>query len=714
MNGFVFRSSYWVVFFTFIIQFVYGQNFNFLQKIDPFPVLDQTNTPLPFPFLGGYNTPRPQFIDIDEDGDLDLFMQENKSELMFFENVGSNTNQQFKWKTNSYQNIDIDDWFRFVDIDGDLDFDLLVARPISLMKYFRNDGSSTSPNFILTADTLKDINNSVIPAEIGSIPVLCDIDADDDPDLFIGRQNGRVTYFKNMGLDTNNLPRFEFVSDTFQNILIIGGTRSNTLHGANALEFVDINNNLTFDLFWGDFFSPSLYFLENIGTPQSPNLELIYDEYPPLNPLLNGGWNIPRFADIDADNDVDLFVGEVGGAFSTTTNQIENFYFYENTGSPQNPAFNQRSTQFIKSLDIGKKSIPAMVDIDDDGDLDLFMAAEVDPGDSNFSSLHFYENVGIADSAIYKLIEPDYLNLNFGFSYSPTFTDIDADGDQDLFIGKFFGQIYFLKNTGTASSPDFPTVIQNFSDIDVGNNATLAFVDIDADHDNDLFIGESDGTINFYQNEGDSSVADFTLIDENYFGIDVGENSFPFLVDIDGDLDFDLIIGSQSDGIKLYRNEGNQQNPNFIEDTDFYLSAPLNCTPILMDIDNDTDLDIFSGALGGGLVFYENLQVVSAVNPKGKNILPTKTRLMQNYPNPFNPTTTISFILSKPSEVRLSIYNTLGQTVKILIDQQLPMGDYNFSWDGTDEISNSVSSGIYIYQLTTEDMVELRKMILLR
>jgi len=683
--------------------------------------MDQSGVLYPYPFLGGLNAPRAQFIDIDNDSDPDLFLQENNSDLIFFENTGSGANYQFQWVTDTYGNLDIGEWYRFVDMDGDADFDLLAARPLSLMKYFRNDGSVSSPDFVLATDTLKDISGVPVPAEINSIPVLSDIDGDVDPDLFIGRQSGRVTFFRHQGMDANNLPRFEFVTDTFQGISIIGGglegkqsNAANPLHGANSLEYVDIDDDQDFDLFWGDFFSRSIYYLENTGTSANPNLERTNDEYPPTNPLINGGWNIPRYADIDADGDFDMFVGERGGAFSIEISQIKNFYFFENTGTAQIPSFTQITDQFIESLDIGKASIPCLVDIDDDGDLDLFIAGEIDPTDPNFSSLHFFENQGTASAPIFKLINPDYLNLNFGYNYSPTFVDIDADGDKDLFIGKYFGQIYFLENTGTAASPNFPSIVQNYASIDIGSNATPAFVDIDADNDYDLFVGEFNGNINFFENTGDSSNANFIAVTDSFSHINVAGSSFPFFIDMESDGDFDLIIGSQNNGFALYRNNGSPQIPNFIEEPNFDLYSPLTSTPIMADIDNDSDLDLISGGLGGGLIFYENMDSVTSVPGNSRTHIPEQFQLYQNYPNPFNPETNIGFRILDFEFVELSVYDILGKEVITLANNKLKAGRHEVQWDGTDAQGNPLSSGVYIYQLKAGSITLSRKMLLIR
>ncbi len=81
---------------------------------------------------------------------------------------------------------------------------------------------------------------------------------------------------------------------------------------------------------------------------------------------------------------------------------------------------------------------------------------------------------------------------------------------------------------------------------------------------------------------------------------------------------------------------------------------------------------------------------------------PEKFHLAQNYPNPFNPNTHISFHIASPGNVRLNIYNVLGQHVKTLADDFRETGIHHVSWDGTNDLNKSVSSGIYIYQLSVE------------
>jgi hypothetical protein len=88
--------------------------------------------------------------------------------------------------------------------------------------------------------------------------------------------------------------------------------------------------------------------------------------------------------------------------------------------------------------------------------------------------------------------------------------------------------------------------------------------------------------------------------------------------------------------------------------------------------------------------------------------------LDQNYPNPFNPTTKIEFVLSKSGQVRIEIFNILGQKVKTLVDQYLKAGHQMIEWDGKDESGEEVASGIYFYRLQAKEFTQTKKMVLMR
>ncbi|MCC6254615.1 MAG: T9SS type A sorting domain-containing protein [Ignavibacteriaceae bacterium] len=88
---------------------------------------------------------------------------------------------------------------------------------------------------------------------------------------------------------------------------------------------------------------------------------------------------------------------------------------------------------------------------------------------------------------------------------------------------------------------------------------------------------------------------------------------------------------------------------------------------------------------------------------------PVEFNLNQNYPNPFNPSTTVTFTIPKASNVKLNIYNQIGQQVGELVNKNLEAGSYNYSWNAANQ-----SSGIYFYELQTNEFKSVRKMTLMK
>jgi hypothetical protein len=88
---------------------------------------------------------------------------------------------------------------------------------------------------------------------------------------------------------------------------------------------------------------------------------------------------------------------------------------------------------------------------------------------------------------------------------------------------------------------------------------------------------------------------------------------------------------------------------------------------------------------------------------------PTEYFLSQNYPNPFNPTTTIQYSIPKSGNVKLTVYNSLGQMIKILVDDYKEVGTYTINFNASD-----LTSGIYYYRLNSDGKSIVRKMIILK
>ncbi|RMG67005.1 MAG: T9SS C-terminal target domain-containing protein [Calditrichaeota bacterium] len=725
------HPSFWTGFLLGCLVCFYlpgkSQSLSFQRVIKPFPVKNQYGVDYPFPMLGGYNSPRPQWVDLDLDGDLDLFVQVEFDKLIYFENVGSATSPQLEWRTDWFQQLSIGSWYVFRDMDGDGDPDLFAEQVFGLIRYYRNDGPPGNPQFVPAADTLKADDGSLIFAESASIPTLADIDCDGDLDLFTGNSlDGTINFYTNTGSGPGSVPRFHFITSQFQGISIISGgkgrPRASQPHGSNALEFADIDADGDLDLFWGDFFTESLYFLENSGTCTNPNIHIVSNQYPPGSPILTGGFNVPRFADIDADGDLDLFVGVQGGAVSNTQNLVDNFFFLENIGTPQSPDFFFQTGTFVSSIDIGDKSIPALADINGDGDLDLIVANEVNPPNGQTSHLILFSNQGSATQPSFRLTNTHFTGLEVGFNYAPAFGDLDGDGDLDLLVGEWSGNLNYLRNDGTAQAPQYVLVEENFAGIDVGLNSTPALVDIDADGDLDLFIGEFSGNINFYRNEGTAQSPAFVLDTTHYLGLDVGQHSFPAFADIDHDGDPDLFVGNANGEVVFYRNQGSPQQPQFQLDPSFQLHLRTFTTPAFGDLDGDGDLDLICGNVGGGLYYFQNQELTTGIQePPAGGPTPEGITLLRNYPNPFNPETTIAFEISLPPEkagttYQLLIYSVTGQRIRQW--RLRASGGVNrerILWDGRDQQGRLLPSGVYFVQLKIPGLAaRTEKMLLVK
>ncbi len=94
--------------------------------------------------------------------------------------------------------------------------------------------------------------------------------------------------------------------------------------------------------------------------------------------------------------------------------------------------------------------------------------------------------------------------------------------------------------------------------------------------------------------------------------------------------------------------------------------------------------------------------------------LPKTFELYQNFPNPFNSSTTIRFDVPRATQVRLEIYNILGQRVRQLLNNRLQAGSYRLIWDGRDELGRTVSSGIYICVFRSKSFVKQKRMTLIK
>ena len=133
----------------------------------------------------------------------------------------------------------------------------------------------------------------------------------------------------------------------------------------------------------------------------------------------------------------------------------------------------------------------------------------------------------------------------------------------------------------------------------------------------------------------------------------------------------------------------------------------LSGVPIVSSV-SGTETVINSGFLAGLLVLSGTVAVDDMIG------IPSNFALNQNYPNPFNPTTTLRFDLPRNTEINISIHDLLGKKVARLASQPMGPGYYSISWNGKNEIGQSVPSGIYIARLVTPGYSKSIKMLLLK
>jgi len=571
---------------------------SFVKQVNPFPVFDEDGKKLEFPFLGGFNAPRPQFTDINGDGYPDLFVQENTDDLKYFENSGWDSDERLTWKTDKFQDLDIGEWFRFVDLDDDGDMDLLTEQPYSYIRYYRNEGSPQNPKFELAADTLRDVTGEAIFSDRQNIPNVTDIDNNGLLDLFIGRLDGTVTRYESAGFDNEMVPQFELITERFEDIEIV--KQFGTLHGANTMAFMDIDSDGDQDIFWGDFFEPSILLLENRGNPTDPDFQGEPRPFPPNNPVQTSGYNAPTLVPWGDDGNIALFLGVLGGAYNANRTLAENFYFYRQNSVGN---FTIQTRQFLSTLDVGNESIVATGVLNGNGKQDLLLANKIDPGERNSSLVYIYENRGTESNPEFH--QSGTLDLPDAYHYAPALADLDGDGLDDLLLGRWRGGVAFYRNSGDG----FEEISETLLELPRGSNAAPALADLDNDGDFDLLLGSSGGRVHYYRNEGSPSEPDFQLVDDAFQGVEVQHRSVPAFYDIDGDGDLDLFLGSKVDGIVFFENTGTASEPEFQQaDLPVALHVGQFSAPHITDLDNDGKPEFLIGNREGGILFFSARQ----------------------------------------------------------------------------------------------------------
>ena len=533
----------------------------------------------------GYSA-APTFVDIDGDGDLDAFVgesDETDGSLLFYRNTGSVSAPAFAApSTNPFGLTNLGTYVAstFVDIDADGDLDAFVGNHDGNTLFYRNTGSVSSPTFVFQSTNPFGLTDVGFYAKT----TLVDIDSDGDLDAFVGNSVGNIQFFLNqpgVTLSPSLIQVTEGGTTATYTVKLASAPSANVTLTLNAGSQLSIDQTtLTFTpANWNVDQTITVTAVDDtIGegphggtitttvsstdanynglTVASVVAQITDNDLPVTDPTLQapstnpfGLTNVvlyaaPTFVDIDADGDLDAFVGNNAG----------DTLFYQNTGSVSAPAFATPSNTPFGLTNVGISAAPAFVDIDGDGDLDAFVSNEA--GDTLF-----YRNTGSATVPAFAAPSTNPFGLSDVGGYGiPTLVDIDGDGDLDAFVGNNAGDTLFYQNTGSVSAPAFAAPSTNpFGLSDVGTYAAPTLVDIDGDGDLDALLGDQSGNTLLYLNTGSVSAPAFATPSTNPFGLtDAGDYVRPTFVDLDGDSDLDAFVGNKNGDMLFFLNQQNQ------------------------------------------------------------------------------------------------------------------------------------------------------------
>jgi hypothetical protein len=297
------------------------------------------------------------------------------------------------------------------------------------------------------------------------------------------------------------------------------------------------------------------------------------------------------------------------------------------------------------------------------------------------------------------LADPVVISNLSGISSDIAAVDIDGDGRAEIIIAG--DSLRILEYDGTSSLVVTASYPMDFScgDLVVGN--------MDGDSAPEVIVADpwKDGGVWVYANDGSGLFGTPTPIYSGFMDL------FPVLTagDLNGDALGDIIaIGAMYD-VAVFLNQGGH---SFGSPQGFY-GGP-SASPNLADMDQDGDPDLVVSSGDGIRVLYNTVGEVTSIDESVTDGLPSGFVLHQNYPNPFNPSTIVEYSIPRAAEVRLTVYNILGQEVRTLVSCFQSPGNYSINWDGRDSRRQPVASGVYFYRLTADDISQTRKMLLLK
>lgn len=397
---------------------------------------------------------KPNFGDLDGDGDIDAVIASSAGVHIYINNEGF-----FDQGEMLSESLDEASTLLY-DFDNDGDLDLLVGNKFDDLTYFNNnEGVLTAGEMPLTGIEYKGYSDMAFT----------DVDFDGDMEFVLGDADGAMNVFEDKGgLD------FEYLAYNPLDIKTQGNYSSPV--------FIDFDNDGDDDLFIG--LSGDIVYYENVDGKYEAS-----DQNPFSGLLDDFSYLKPTFEDYDSDGDMDLLIGEYEGiqVFNMNDGVYEMI-----TDTLQNPFHN---------ITEANHQAPAFYDADGDGDLDLVL------GNKNGGLEYFVNNDGVYEAATTNI----FGDLNVSSYSDPVFIDLDADGDQDLVVGMSDDIKFFINNDGTFTETS-EAPIQGSA---LFGNIAPGFLDYNKDGSLDILLGSTlTNRILFFENKS-GAVSVKSLVDQN-------------------------------------------------------------------------------------------------------------------------------------------------------------------------------------------------------
>ena len=512
----------------------------------------------------------PLLTDLDGDGDRDLLIGGAEGRLEYIENTGSPKKAAWAVRSVFYGRIDVGSLSipATADLDGDGDLDLLVGNSLGNVVMFENTGTVREPVF-----SLRSVHFGGLPVLSHAAPAVFAWQPGAVPDLVVGGQSGMLlasmrdparaltapggfraapTPWEGLRGSSYSVPNFvDMTADGKPDLLL--GTGSGALllwrlessgapavakalpaPGANILPLEDSPQTIP-----GDFQSAKDT-QARLGVP-TVSKDLPLDPVFSLEPSTLGQLNLkraskPAFADLNGDGRPDLVVGTAGGALQA----------FAQTGPVENPQWRPLNLPFTETTHGGGPS-PVFTDLNGDGDLDLVVGNAT-------GEVRWWENAGTAKKPVFRLHETP-LARNAGKNAVPAFADLDGDGLEDLLVGTLKGDVMFLRRVSRGEAV-FRLELRTLAGLDVGVNASPAVGDLTGQGPPALLLGSDQGALHIYLPSGTSRLRSSGWRAQPSWleGMKFPLGSHPTLVDLDGDGDLDLVVGSEAGPLSFYRN----------------------------------------------------------------------------------------------------------------------------------------------------------------